>query len=161
MRPLHIQHFWLGSVMTKMNTLEMTAGNVFNLQNFEQDNFEQIKFEQKSFDDFIGKSFVLVDADLLLIRMNKFQLCFCFHLGSCPVLPAMLIISRGECTLKQRGTTVHIFALLPQFPITIFTAKLVRLHGVVSFQNGDMSCNLWLLMRKCNDIIFMCKWVIF
>ena len=31
--------------MTKMNSLEMTAGNVFNLQEFEQDG---IKFKQES-----------------------------------------------------------------------------------------------------------------
>ena len=28
--------FWQGQFMTKMNTHEMTAGNVFNLQDFEQ-----------------------------------------------------------------------------------------------------------------------------
>ena len=75
--------------MTKMNTLKMMAGNVFNLQNFEQN---KIKSNQRSFEDFIGTSFVLIDADLLLIWMNNFQLCFRFHLASCPVLPAMLII---------------------------------------------------------------------
>ena len=57
--------------MTKMNTVEMTAGNVFSLQNFKQN---KIKFKQRSVEDFIGKSFVLIDADLLLIWMNKFQL---------------------------------------------------------------------------------------
>ena len=36
-------------------------------------------------------------------------------------------------THKQRGTTVHIFALLPQFCITIFISKLVRLYGLLSF----------------------------
>ena len=80
--------------MTKMNTFEMTAGSVFNLQDFEQN---KIKFKQRSFEDFIGTSFVLIDADLFLIWMNNFQLCFCFHLASCPVLPAVLIILRGEC----------------------------------------------------------------
>ena len=50
---------------------------------------------ERSFEDFIGTSFVLIDADLLLIRMNKFQLCFRFHLASCSVLSAVLIISRG------------------------------------------------------------------
>ena len=65
--------------MTKMNTLEMTAGNVFNLQNFEQN---KIRSKQRSFEDFIGTSFVLNDADLLLIWMNNFQLCFHFHLAS-------------------------------------------------------------------------------
>ena len=76
-----------------MNTLEMTAGNVFNLQDFEQN---KIKSKQRTFEDFIGTSFVLNDADLLLIWMNYFQLCFRFHLAPCPVLPAVLIISRGE-----------------------------------------------------------------
>ena len=76
--------------MTKMNTLEMMAGNVFNLQHFEQN---KIKFKQRSVEDFIGTSFVLIDADLLLIWMNKFQLWFCFRHELCPVLPAVLIIS--------------------------------------------------------------------
>ena len=76
--------------MTKMNTLEMTAGNVFNLQGFEQ---SKIKSKKRSFEDFIGTSFVLIDADLLLIWMNKFQLCFHFHVALCPVLSAVLIIS--------------------------------------------------------------------
>ena len=80
--------------MTKMNTLEMTAGNVFNLQGFEQN---KIKSKQRSFEDFISTSFVLIDADLLLIWMNKFQLCFYFHVASCPVLSALLIISLEEC----------------------------------------------------------------
>ena len=83
--------------MTKMNTLEMTAGNVFHLQEFEQN---KIKSKQRSFEDFIGTSFVLIDADLLLIWMNNFQLCFCFHLASCLVLPAVLIISREEYSFK-------------------------------------------------------------
>ena len=50
--------------MTKMDTLEMTAGNVFNLHDFESN---KIKLKQRSFEDFIGTSFVLIDADLLLI----------------------------------------------------------------------------------------------
>ena len=63
----------------------------------------------------------------------------------------------GVCTRKQRGTTVHIFALLPQFRISaVFISKVVRLHGVLPFQNKHMSGNLRLLMRKCSDIIF--KW---
>ena len=39
---------------------------------------------KRSFEDFIGTSFVLIDS------------------ASCPVLPAVLIISRGEC-IKSRG----------------------------------------------------------
>ena len=65
--------------MTKTNTLEMTAGNVFNLQNFEQN---KIKFKQRSFENFIGTSSGLIDADLLLIWMNNFQLCFGFPYAS-------------------------------------------------------------------------------
>ena len=87
--------------MMKMNTLEMTAENVFNLQYFEQN---KIKLKQRSFEDFIGTSIVFIDAGLLLIWMNNFQLCFCFHLASCPVLSAVLIISRGEC---RRSTFLH------------------------------------------------------
>ena len=78
----------------RMNNLEKTAWDVFNLQDFEQN---KIKFKQRSIEDFIGISFVLIDADLLLIWMNNSQHCFCFHVASCPVLPAMLIISQGEC----------------------------------------------------------------
>ena len=48
--------------MTKTNTLEMTAGNVFNLQNFEQN---KIKFKQRSFENFIGTSSGLIDADFV------------------------------------------------------------------------------------------------
>ena len=55
--------------MTKMNTLEMTAGNVFNLQDFEQN---KIKFKQRSFEDFIVTFSGLIDADLLLIWTNNF-----------------------------------------------------------------------------------------
>ena len=47
--------------MTKMNTLKMTAGNVNILNKY------KIKLKQRSFEDSIGTSFVLIDADLLLI----------------------------------------------------------------------------------------------
>ena len=60
-------------------TLEMRAGNVFNLQDFEQN---KIKSKQRSFEYFIGTFFVR----LMLIWMNNFQLCFHFHLSSCPGL---------------------------------------------------------------------------
>ena len=76
--------------MTKMNTFEMTAGNVFNQQDFERN---KIKLKQRSFEDSIGISLVLIDADLLLIWMNKFQLWFHFRRELCPVLPAVPIIS--------------------------------------------------------------------
>ena len=76
--------------MMRMDILEMTAGNVFNQQDFERN---KVKSKQRSFEDFIGTSFVLIDADLLLIWMNNFQLCFHSHLVLCPVLPVVLIIS--------------------------------------------------------------------
>ena len=53
-----------GLGIKRTNTLEMMAGNVFNLQHFEQN---KIKFKQRSFADFIGTSFILIYADLLLI----------------------------------------------------------------------------------------------
>ena len=72
-----------------MNTLEMTAGKVFTLQDLKKN---KIKFKQRNVEDFIGTSFVLIDADLLLIWMNKFQFWFRFRRELCPVLPAVLII---------------------------------------------------------------------
>ena len=39
--------------------------------------------------------------------------------------------AEGVHTHKQRGTILHIFTLLPQFGITVFISKFVRL----SFQN--------------------------
>ena len=44
--------------MRKMNTLEMTAENVFNFQE------NKFKFKQRSFEDCIGTSFGLIDDDL-------------------------------------------------------------------------------------------------
>ena len=84
--------------MTKTNTLEMKPGNVSNLQDFEQN---KIKFKQRSFEDFIGTSSGLIDAVLLPIWMNNFRLCFGYRRASCPVLPAMLIISRGGCIILR------------------------------------------------------------
>ena len=66
------------------------AGNVFNWQDFERN---KIKPKQRSFEDSMGISFVLIDADLLLIWMSKFQLWFRFRRELYTVLPAVLIIS--------------------------------------------------------------------
>ena len=68
--------------MTKMNTLKMTPGNVFNLQEFEQ---SEIKLKQRSFEAFTGTSFGTIDADLLLTWTNNFELRFRFHCASCLV----------------------------------------------------------------------------
>ena len=76
--------------MTRVSTLAMESGNVFNLQEFEQN---KIPFKQRSFEDSIDTFLNLFDADLLLIWMNTFQQGFCFRHVSCPVLPIMLIIS--------------------------------------------------------------------
>ena len=56
--------------------------------------------------------------------------------------------------INKEATTIHIFDILPQIRTTVFISKLMRLHGMLSFQNKHMSGNLWLFMRKCSDIIF-------
>ena len=61
---------------------------------------------------------------------------------------------KGFILINKEAITVHIFAILPNFRITAFIYKLVRLHGVLSFKNKHVSGNLWLLTRKCGDIIF-------
>ena len=81
--------------MKRVSTLAMESGNVFNLQDFEQN---KILFKQRSFEDSIHTFFSLFDADLLLIWMNTFRCGLCFCRASCPVLPIVLIISRGECS---------------------------------------------------------------
>ena len=50
--------------MTRVSTLAMESGNVFNLQDFEQN---EIPFKQRSFEDSIDTFFSLFDTDLLLI----------------------------------------------------------------------------------------------
>ena len=68
--------------------LAMESGNVFNLQDFEQN---EIPFKQRRFEDFIDIFFSLFDTDLLLIWMNTFRHGFHFCCASCLVLPIMLI----------------------------------------------------------------------
>ena len=80
----------LGPFTTRVSTLAMESGNVFNLQEFEQN---KIPFKQRSFEDSIDTFLSLFDADLLLIWMNTFQHGFRFRHASCPVLPIVLIIS--------------------------------------------------------------------
>ena len=63
----------------------------------------EIKFKQRSFEDSIGTVFSLFDTDLLLIWMNTFRHAVRFHRASCPVLPIVLIISRGECIQQLKG----------------------------------------------------------
>ena len=53
----------------------MESGNVFNLQDFEQND---IPLKQRSFEDSINAFFSLFDDDLLLIWMNNFQHGFRF-----------------------------------------------------------------------------------
>ena len=78
----------------RASTLAMESGNVFNLQDFEQN---EIPLKQRSFEDSIDTCLSLFDADLLLIWMNNFWHGFSFRSTSCPVLHIVLIISRGEC----------------------------------------------------------------
>ena len=60
----------------RASTLAMESGNVFNLQDFEQN---EIPLKQRSFEDSIDTFFSLFDADLLLIWMNNFQHGFPFR----------------------------------------------------------------------------------
>ena len=76
--------------MTRVSMLAMGSGNVFNLQDFEQN---KILFKQRSFEDSIDTFLSLFDVDLLLIWMNTFRHGFHFRRASCPVLPIVLIIS--------------------------------------------------------------------
>ena len=68
----------------------MESGNVFNLQDFEQN---EVPFKQRSFEDSIDTFLSSFDADLLLIWMNNFWHGFRFRSVSCPVFYIMLIIS--------------------------------------------------------------------
>ena len=77
----------------KVSTLVMESGNVFNLQDFEQN---EVPSKQRSFEDSIDTFFNLFDADLLLIWMNNSRHGLRFRSASCPVLHIVLIISRGE-----------------------------------------------------------------
>ena len=70
----------LGPFTTRVSTLAMERGNVFNLQEFQQN---KIPFKQRSFEDSIGTFMSLFDADLLLIWMNTFQHGFHFRHASC------------------------------------------------------------------------------
>ena len=128
--------FLLGPFMTKMNTLKMTAGIVFNLQDFEQN---KIKSKQRSFEDFIGTSFVLIDVDLLLIWMNNFQLCFRFHLASCSVLPVVLITSRGECTYTLNAG-YQLFHVLFLFYLGSFRLMLDAVAFKMDFRSDALPC---------------------
>ena len=91
-----------------------------------------MKSKQRSFEDCIGTSFVLIDADLLLIWMNNFQLCFRFHLALCTVLPAMLIISRGECMLSK---------IMIMFQINIYKIQM--------FKQGDHHASRGIFDGPC------------
>ena len=83
----------------RATTLAMESGNVFNLQDFEQN---EIPLKQRSFEDSIDTFFSLFDADLLLTWMNNFRHVLRFRSASCPVLYIVLIISRWECMLFKQ-----------------------------------------------------------
>ena len=67
--------------MTKMNTLEMMAGNLLISKILKKTKLNSNKL--RSFEDFIVTFSGSIDADLLLIWMNNFQLRFHFCLVSC------------------------------------------------------------------------------
>ena len=76
--------------MMRVSTLAMENGNVFNLQDFEQN---KIPSKQRSFEDSIDTFLSLFDTDSLLIWMNNFRHSFRFRRASCAVLLIVLIIS--------------------------------------------------------------------
>ena len=63
----------------RASTLAMESGNVFNLQDFEQN---EIPLKQRSFEDSIDTFLSLFDADLLPIWMNNFRHVFRFRSAS-------------------------------------------------------------------------------
>ena len=86
--------------MTRVSMLAMESGNVFNLQDFEQN---EIPLKQRSFEDPFNTFLSLFDTDLLMIWMNNFRHAFRFHSASCPVLHIVLIISRRKCSTFYPG----------------------------------------------------------
>ena len=94
----------------RASTLVMESGNVFNLQDFEQN---EIPLKQRSFEDSVDTFFSLFDTDLLLIWMNNFRHLFRFLSASCPALYIVLVISRGECMFfKQFSSSFKMFHIL-------------------------------------------------
>ena len=62
--------------MTRVSMLAMESGNVFNLQDIEQN---KIPLKQRSFEHSIATFLSLFGADLLLIWMITFRHGFRFH----------------------------------------------------------------------------------
>ena len=87
----------------------MESGNVFNLQDFEQN---KIPFKQRSFEDSIDTFLSLFDADLLLIWMNTFRHGFRFRHASCPVLPIVLIFREGSVPRRWSDQQALVLASL-------------------------------------------------
>ena len=63
----------LGPFTTRVSTVAMESGNVFNLQDFEKN---KIPFKQRSFEDSIDTFLSLFDAGLLLIMDEYFSAWF-------------------------------------------------------------------------------------
>ena len=97
-----------------------------------------MKSKQRSFEDFIGTSFVLIDADLLLICMNNFQICFCFHLASC--------VMRGlACHANNfvRGVYCMLSKIMIMFQINIYIyVKYKCLDRVTTMPQEDFLMGL-------------------
>ena len=127
----------LGPFTMRVSTLAIESGNVFNLQDFEQNKFP---FKQRSFEDSIDTFLSLCGVDLLLIWTNTFRHGFRFRDASCPVLPIVLIISWGECSSIQFFQVAQIQVSGPEFwmqnfeirrwrkTVTVATASCVRAY---------------------------------
>ena len=106
----------------------MESGNVFNLQDFEQN---EVPFKQRSFEDSIDTIFSLFDADLLLIWMNNFRHGFRFRSASCPVLHIVLIISRGECSITY-NTSTHLSCLVSSILVLYIRSLITSITSLTS-----------------------------
>ena len=82
----------------RASTLAMESGNVFNLQDFEQN---EIPLKQRSFEDSVDTFLAYLTLICLLIWMNNFQHLFRFLSASCQALYIVLVISRGGVYVVQ------------------------------------------------------------
>ena len=85
--------------------------------------------KQRGFEDFIGRSFVLIDANLLLIWMNNFQLRLCFHLALCPVLPLHLSASILHCARYCRSSLLP-SCIVPGIAVLVISQRECKLKAI-------------------------------
>ena len=60
---------------------------------------------------------------------------------------------KGFILINKEGTTVHIFAILPHFRITVFISKLVRLHGYMACFYFKIDTCLVIYGSLCESVV--------